>query len=356
MHQNPWCMNLKAMFSKRIATLSVALISLIIVVVAWFNPSTFSSVENPFVKSEPTNSISGRIGGDGPVLVVKIDDTRASHPQIGLEDADLVYIEQVEGGLTRLAAVFSSKIPTRIGPVRSSRVSDIELLAQYGRVGFAYSGAQSKFRPVLAAANLENLSAERYSPEIFTTDPTRVQPFAMVLRADLLLQLTADRGITLAQSKSMGWKFGGAPDGGRAVSDIRMTWPASAYEAAWSEEENRWLLSFQGQPNIADSGVQLGASTLVIQKVLITPSIYKDKVGGVTPFSATVGTGTGYIARNGKIFPATWNRPTAESGTTWTNQAGEEIAFEKGQIWVALIDREPVFTDVIADATKPSSK
>jgi len=349
-------MNLKAMFSKRIAALSVAFISLFIVVVALLNPNTFSSVENPFVKSKPTNSISGRIGGDGPVLVVKIDDTRASHPQIGLEDADLVYIEQVEGGLTRLAAVFSSKIPTRIGPVRSSRVSDIELLAQYGRVGFAYSGAQSKFRPVLAAANLENLSAERNSPEIFTTDPTRVQPFAMVLRADLLLQLTADRGITLAQSKSMGWKFGGAPEGGRAVSDIRVTWPASAYEATWSEKENRWLLSFQGQPNIADSGVQLGASTLVIQKVSITPSIYKDKVGGVTPFSATVGTGSGYIARNGKIFPATWNRPTAESGTTWTNQAGDEIAFEKGQIWVALIDREPVFTEAIADATKPSSK
>jgi hypothetical protein len=344
------------MFSKKIATIIVALVSLVIVAIAFFNLNTFSSVQMPFVKSEPVNSISGRTGGDGPVLVVKIDDTRASHPQIGLEDADLVYIEQVEGGLTRLAAVFSSKIPTRIGPVRSSRVSDIELLAQYGRVGFAYSGAQSKFRPVLAAANLENLSAERNSPQIFTTDPTRVQPFAMVLRADLLLQLTADRGITLAESKSMGWKFGDAPEGGRAVSDIRVTWPASAYEAVWSKKENRWLLSFQGQPNIADSGVQLGASTLVIQKVLITPSIYKDKVGGVTPFSATVGTGTGYIARNGKIFPATWNRPTAESGTTWTNQAGEEIAFQKGQIWVALIDREPVFTDVIADATKPSSK
>ena len=356
MHQNQWCMNLKAMFSKRIATMIVALTAVVIAAIAWFNPNTLSSGQNPFVKSEPLNSISGRTGGDGPVLVVKIDDTRSSHPQIGLENADLVYIEQVEGGLTRLAAVFSSKIPTRIGPVRSSRVSDIELLAQYGRVGFAYSGAQSKFRPVLAAANLENLSAERNSPQIFTTDSTRVQPFAMVLRADLLLQLTADKGITLAQSKSMGWKFGGAPEGGRAVSDIRLTWPASAYEAAWSKGENRWLLSFQGQPNIAESGVQLGASTLVIQKVSITPSIYKDKVGGVTPFSATVGTGTGYIARNGKVFPATWNRQSAESGTTWTDKDGKEIAFEMGQIWVALVDKEPVFTDVIADATKPSSK
>ena len=64
-----------------------------------------------------TNVLSGREGTNGAILVVKIDDSTQAHPQIGLEDADIVYIEQVEGGLTRLAAVFSSVIPQRIGPV-----------------------------------------------------------------------------------------------------------------------------------------------------------------------------------------------------------------------------------------------
>ena len=96
---------------------------------------------------EEINLLSGRIGGNGPVLVVKIDDTKYAHPQIGLEAADIVYIEQVEGGVTRLAAVFSSKIPDRIGPVRSARISDIDILSQFGRVAFAYSGAQSKLLP-----------------------------------------------------------------------------------------------------------------------------------------------------------------------------------------------------------------
>lgn len=77
--------------------------------------------------------------------MVKIDDTPPAHPQAGLEDADVVYIEQVEGGLTRLAAVFSSNIPTVIGPVRSARISDIEILKQFGRVAFAYSGAQKNY-------------------------------------------------------------------------------------------------------------------------------------------------------------------------------------------------------------------
>ena len=97
----------------------------------------------PIAEIEVTyNSISGRVGVDGPVLAVKIDDTRLARPQIGVEDADLVYIEQVEGGLTRLAAIFSSVIPENIGPVRSARISDIDILSQYGKVIFAYSGEQ----------------------------------------------------------------------------------------------------------------------------------------------------------------------------------------------------------------------
>ena len=89
-----------------------------------------------------TNVLTGLPGINGPVLFVKIDDTKAAHPQIGLDSADVVYIEQVEGGLTRIAAVFSNKLPAEIGPVRSARISDIDLMANYGRVGMAFSGAQ----------------------------------------------------------------------------------------------------------------------------------------------------------------------------------------------------------------------
>ena len=66
------------------------------------------------------SSLSGKEGPDGPILVVKIDDTNEAHPQIGIDMADVVYIEQVEGGLIRLAAVFSTEVPAKIGPIRSA--------------------------------------------------------------------------------------------------------------------------------------------------------------------------------------------------------------------------------------------
>ena len=299
-----------------------------------------------------TNVLSGREGANGPVLVVKIDDTTQAHPQIGLEDADIVYIEQVEGGLTRLAAVFSSVIPQRIGPVRSARISDIEIMSQFGRVAFAYSGAQRKLLPVIASANLQDLGAQRQSPTIFTTDPNRIPPYAMVLRADLLMQKVKDDGYQVDSAKSVGFKFGPLQEGGTETIKAVMHWPAATYLATWSVEENRWMLSHNNSVNLADSGVVLGPTTLVIQMVSITPSEYKDKVGGVTPFSQTVGTGKAYVLRDGQRFVTTWSRASAEDGTTFSFADGTVMNFDPGQIWIALTDKEPDFTSPLTPKTK----
>ncbi len=290
------------------------------------------------------NSISGRVGNDGPVLVVKVDDTTQAHPQIGLDKADLVYIEEVEGGLTRLAAVFSSEIPANVGPVRSARISDIDLLSQYGHVAFAYSGAQTKMLPVIAAANLENLGAQRESATLYVRDNNRFAPVNLILRADLLMAKLVTQQTVIATSKNMGWTFGPAPVGGTAILSVKLKWPANTYSANWSDSEARWLLVHSNSPDLAADGSQLGPTTFVIQMVSITPSIYHDKFGGVTPFSATIGTGTGYILRNGFAYAAKWSRPDATSGTSWTSPDGTPIPFAGGQIWVAMTDSPPVFT------------
>ena len=306
------------------------------------------------VLSEPVmrNELSGREGTNGPVLVVKIDDSAQAHPQIGLEDADIVYIEQVEGGLTRLAAIFSSVVPQRIGPVRSARISDIDILSQFGRVAFAYSGAQKKLLPVIASANLQDLGAQRQSPVIYTTDPNRTQPYAMVLRADLLMQLIAEKSYQIDVAKNVGFKYGELQEGGVATIKADMHWPAATYSATWSSDEYRWLLTHNNSVNVADSGIVLGPTTLVIQMVSITDSEYKDKVGGVTPFSQTVGTGKAYVLRDGQRFVTTWNRPFADSGTTFTFEDGTVMNFDPGQIWIALTDREPDFVSPPMPETK----
>lgn len=311
------------------------------------------TIESVKPKPAERNVLSGRIGGNGPVLAVKIDDTNSARPQIGLEDADIVYIEQVEGGLTRLAAIFSSVIPNRIGPVRSARISDIEILSQFGRVAFAYSGAQRKLLPVIAAANVQNLGAQTQSPIIFTRDPARNSPYNMVLRADLLMQRIIEKGYLVDSAASVGWKFGDIASQGVRISRAVLHWPSTTYEVIWSPTDNRWHLTHNNEANLAESGKTLGPTTFVIQLVSITASQYGDKFGGITPFSNTVGTGSGYILRDGKSFTATWARASAGVSTIWTGLDGNEITFAPGQVWVALTDTEPDFT-LIASSASPS--
>ncbi len=328
---------------KKIFTIVLALVSLSIAAVAFLPASQKSFISNIFV--EPTyNSLSGREGSDSEILVVKIDDTVSARPQIGIDRADVVYIEQVEGGLTRLAAVFSSEIPTLIGPIRSARISDIEILAQYGRVVFAYSGAQSKMLPVISAANLNDYGAQRQSPTIYTRDESRTSPTNMVLRADLLLEKVRSDGREIAQSRTVGWTFGDLPNGGTAITEAKINWPAASYEVKWSPTEERWLVFNNGVPNMSASGTQHGPTTFVIQDVEILPSEYGDKFGGVTPYSKTIGTGTGFVLRDGQYFAATWSRPDELSGTTWRTLDGSELPFARGQVWIALTEKNPQFT------------
>lgn len=297
------------------------------------------------VKEEAKNFFTGLAGENNQILVVKIDDTNAAHPQIGVESADVVYVEQVEGGLTRLAAIYTSKLPSLIGPVRSARISDIELLAQFGRVGFAYSGAQSKMRPVIAAANLENLSAERNPPSIYGKDPNRPGPVDMILKPDLLLErANSNPKIRIETATASVFPFGDAPKGETNTAIAKVKWPSAKYELRWDSTNEKWLIYFNEKPNLAANGEQLYADTAIIQIVSITPSIYGDKFGEVTPFSKTTGSGKAVMLRDGFSYQISWQRNLESDLTTWISEGGGVANFKPGRTWIFLTDKAPVLT------------
>jgi hypothetical protein len=343
------------MLFKRVSRIVLAILSLSLIGLGLTNCSPSTVIEDKPVVVR--NSLTGLEGTDGPILVVKIDDTRLAHPQAGLAQADVVYIEQVEGGLTRLAALFSSQIPEIVGPVRSARISDIELLAQFGKVGFAFSGAQRKFLPVIAAANLYDVGAMRYGPQYYANDPNRIAPYAMMLKAPALMLKAQENGAVFATSSSAGWNFGEPASNAKKFTSARVTWPASSYDITWSETQSRWLLDHNGVPDLDSTGYHLGPKTFIVQIVSITNSIYSDKGGGITPLSTTVGEGECYILRDGGFVRGKWSRPTESDGTTFTNFKGEELTFDRGQIWFALSAQAPTFTGVQAqDAPVKTNK
>lgn len=302
-----------------------------------------SSTDLPFVERKPEperNLLTGEIGSNGKVMAVKFDDTRFAHPQQGIEAADVVIVTQVEAGLTRLMGIYSSRYPESVGPVRSARISDIDILAQFGRVGFLYSGAQSKLRPVLAAANIENLSAERNPPSIYYTDSNRREPYAMMVRIPALLSKAED----VESVKSIGWEHGKLAESAKEIVSAKIRWPNASYEAIWNDETEQFDLNFDGKPNFSVTGERLGSKMLVVQIVKIAPSEYGDKFGGITPKSTVTGEGKAFLLRNGAITEALWRRETAESGTLWTLPDGSTAYFATGQVWIFLTDSDPEVT------------
>ncbi len=321
----------------------ILLISLAVIILSLTGNTDLPKL--PLVKEPAKNFFTGLAGENKQILVVKIDDTNAAHPQIGVESADVVYVEQVEGGLTRLAAIYTSKLPPLIGPIRSARISDIELLAQFGRVGFAYSGAQSKMRPVIAAANLENLSAERNPPSIYGKDPDRPGPVDMILKPDLLLERANENPkIRIETATASVFPFGDAPKGETNTAVAKVKWPSAKYELRWDSTNEKWLIYFNEKPNMAANGEHLYADTAIIQIVSITPSIYGDKFGEITPFSKTTGSGKAVMLRDGFSYQLSWQRNLETDVTTWMSEDGGVANFKPGRTWIFLTDKAPVLT------------
>jgi len=278
-----------------------------------------------------------------PVIAVKIDNIVSARPQTGLQDADIVYVLPVEGGLSRFLAVFSSRLPPVIGPVRSSREDDLELIRQFGKPGFAFSGAAPHLLPFVERAPIVDLYAglPSVAPAYYRYDgrvaPYNLYAYSAALRADA-------KGASVA--RDIGFRFGAVPASaaGVAVSAAGYSagYSSSSFTFRWSARSGKWLVSMDGSPAMVTSvgpsaaQAQLGAPTIVIQHTVIRTSRFLE-YGKPPPYAQSVGSGTAVVLRGGKAYTVHWSRPSADGGTSYTLPSGTRMTFARGQVWVLLV-------------------
>ncbi|MBW8793943.1 MAG: DUF3048 domain-containing protein [Streptomyces sp.] len=268
----------------------------------------------------------------GSVLAVKIDNVAAARPQTGLDSADVVYAEQVEGGLSRLMAVYATGLPAVIGPVRSVRESDLELLRQFDRPTLAFSGAQRKLLPLIGRAPLRPESPAETS-RAYYRGSGRPAPHNLYLRPAAVLPDGAPGRAAL----TTGFRYGPAPAGGMATAARTVRYPAARFTFTWSGDHNRWLVSMDGTPARTTAGTRLTAPTVVVQYVKVTRSGFHDVLGNYTPYTHTVGSGRADVLRDGRTFRTTWSRPAATDGTAFTGADGAPVDFADGPVWVVFV-------------------
>jgi hypothetical protein len=281
----------------------------------------------------PTPAPTHSVAPAGSPLAVKIDNVSAARPQTGLDAADVVYAEQVEGGLSRLMAVYATKLPRTVGPVRSARESDLELLRQFDRPYLAFSGAQHKLLPLIDKAPLRAESPDE-APRAYYRGAGKPAPHNLYVHPSALLSSTPGKG-----ALTTGFHYGPVPSGGTRATSRTVRYPAARFTFTWSAGRGGWLVSMDGTPTVTTSGVRVAPPTVVVQYVKIRTSGYHDVLGNHTPYTETVGSGKAEVLRGGRSFAATWSRPTATAGTAFTTTDGSPLNFAAGQVWVVFAAR-----------------
>lgn len=279
----------------------------------------------------PLNGLPGGIPAE--VFGVKIDDTQPARPQIGLSAADLVYVEQVEGGLTRLLSVFGTTLPPQVGPVRSVRASDAQLLAQYGPVGLAFSGGAAPQLAIVTQSPLVNGSADN-NPQYYSRADGRPAPY------DLVLDLPAmARDLPAAGGRSIGLLWGTYPGLAQGAPGSSLTVPVGriTQDFRYDPASDRYVRFIDGAPQFDATGPALATANVIVMFCEVGPDgVGADVNGSPTIGTSTVGTGPVSIFRNGVRIDGTWTRTSAEAGTTFTDAAGRPIRLAPGGAWTLL--------------------
>jgi hypothetical protein len=277
--------------------------------------------------------LSGLPGGEGkPVVMVKYGNSRPDRPHYNLNQADLIYVEEVEWGLTRIAAMFNTKFPSVVGPTRSARISDLELLEQFTNPGLAYSGANDVLLKAIRKSQSISLSPSDRS-SFYYRNLSKKAPHNQLLRLAAMME----KETKVAPIKDIGLTFNAAPaTGGTKTTYFQAAWSSARVSGSWTGKS--WTISFDG--SIHRDAVNKGfltPKTIVLQYVERKETKYGDKFGGKTPLLKTVGSGRAIVLRNGQSFDGTWSRSTKEAGTIFSF-AGSQLAFDVGQVMIVLVD------------------
>jgi hypothetical protein len=264
-----------------------------------------------------------------PAIVVKIDNGRPARPQTGLNAADIVIEEEVEGGVTRFAAVFHSS-SSIVGPVRSARTTDIGIINGFGSPLLLYSGANAVTDSLIRAQpTVQNRSAATSSG--YWRSSSRRAP-------SNLYSDTAPHWATAAGGPppaQFHYRDPDEPAGG--VEDSTFTVAYRASNAGWSWVGTHWIRTQGGAAHMTAGAGQISATNVVVIEADEVATGMVDSSGATVPEFVFVGRGKATVFTGGKRIEGLWNRPTLASAATLTGGDGSVIELAPGRTWIELV-------------------
>lgn len=295
---------------------------------------TPSTTEEPPPPPPPPaiDALTGGPQSSNLVIAAKIDNTNFGGSQYGTAAADVVYVQMVEGGLTRLLAVFHTSIPDEVGPIRSIRSTDPDVLKAYGSPALAFSGGGGGLAD-LNSSTVINASQDSGTGGYWRSD---VASGTHNLHVNLAQIVESVPGIGVPNNP--GFSFGAdypALAGGRDVGSVVARMMASVtfqFNGSYYEYVRQGDISVDGA-----SGAPVAIDNLVVQRVYAEPDGIVDAAGNPSYKSYSTGDGEFTLYRDGKAIDGTWSRPDVNGPTSYLDAAGQPVLFKPGKTWVLLV-------------------
>ncbi|CAB4627608.1 unannotated protein [freshwater metagenome] len=299
------------------------------------DPNSTPSATPTAVENAPLSGAPVPVGSlDHPVLMAKIDNSPEARPQVGLNDADIVFEELVEGGLSRYLAVWHSVIPAEIGPVRSIRPMDPDIALPFGGV-ITYSGGQQRFVQMMIDTGLKNVIDGQSGTEEFTyRSDTMIAPHDVIVRAATLIDSLADiapppPAFEFAGDGAIPTALAEGTAAGRLITSFSgYNSPSWVFDA---ESGMYGRLQAGGETDVDENQQQLTARNVVAQMV------EESSEYGYVPHALVVGEGVAWISTGGKTVEATWTKTAPDAMTVFTLANGDIVNLAPGRTWIELV-------------------
>ena len=295
----------------------------------------------PTPTEDPSCPLSGRevpgnVDATRPAVAVKIENSPVAYPLSGLEDAEIVFEELVEGGLTRFMAIYHCTDVRKAGPVRSARIVDPALMSSITLI-MANAGGNDIVRKALDKAGIVVIDEDVAGKAM-----TRIPRPGISLEHTLYgnTELLREIGQKKFDSPPPGglFSFGAPPPGGKKAKGVTLHFVASS-DITYRWNGSKWLRFQEGERFMSEANGQVAVDNLIIEQHTVNYSkTIVDAAGNPSiEIADEIGTGTAVLFRDGQIFKGKWTRKSLDSPVVYTTNGGAVFTLQEGNTWIELV-------------------
>ncbi|MGA1038691.1 MAG: DUF3048 domain-containing protein, partial [Ilumatobacteraceae bacterium] len=273
-----------------------------------------------------------------PALAVKMPNNPQALPQTGLNEADIVFEEIINDGITRFAAVFHSQGSDPVGPIRSGRAQDVDILSNLNSPLFAWSGGNPGVTRVINNSTLTSLSyVGGYGNSYYRRDGRGGAPHNLFSSTDTLWELAPDEFAIPPQI--FPYMLPGEVAEGDTASIIEIELDSILARWDYDAASGRYLRSEYGEPHMSELTGQVSADNVVVLLVEYRQSTIDAK----SPEAVTVGSGQALIFTDGVVRTGVWQRSSnTDTWNLYTDETlSEPLGLSEGRTWVELPRNNP---------------